>query len=96
MHVVFHFLMIIIVTEKFYAPYLFSKAKEKSILNLTIIPLWTNSADNKLTIFVSYFFFQKIGLDFSCKLPVLETVCLKYQSLFSGKNKTQIFQIGVC
>ena len=41
------------------------------------IPLWANSANEK--IYLSYFLFQ---FDIS--------VCLKCQSLFSGKNKTNI------
>ena len=32
-------------------------------------------------------FSKKIGLDISCKLSPWETVCMKCQSLFSGKNK---------
>ena len=36
-------------------------------LGLTFTTLWTNSADNKLTTFFSYFS-QKTGFDISCKL----------------------------
>ena len=35
------------------------------------------------------FFFQGTGFDISCKLPPEETICMKYQILFSEKNKKQ-------
>ena len=38
-------------------------------------------------IFLFSFFSQKIGFDISCKLPPLETICIKCQSLLSEKNK---------
>ena len=38
---------------------------------LNFITLWVNSADNKLVLFFSYFFFQ------------LETTCMEYQIHFS-------------
>ena len=46
------------------------------------------SADNILKYF-SYFS-QKTGFDISCKLSPLETICMKCQILFSGKNKKNI------
>ena len=33
---------------------------------------------------------KAIGLDISCRLSPQETICMKYQSLFSGKNKKNI------
>ena len=33
-----------------------------------------------------FFFFQKVGFDISCKLSPKETICMKFQSLFSGKK----------
>ena len=48
-----------------------------------------NSADDKLEIF-----FQKTGFVISCKLSPEETVCMKCQNLFSGKNKNK--NISVC
>ena len=39
-------------------------------------------------------FFQKIGFDTSCKLSPYETVCMKCQSLFSGKNKKNIINLS--
>ena len=33
------------------------------------------------------YFSQITGFDISCKLSPLETICIKYQNLFSGKNK---------
>ena len=50
--------------------------------------LWANSADDKLMMF-SYFS-QKTGSDISCKLSPLETICMKCQNQFSGKNKKNI------
>ena len=52
---------------------------------LTFTSLWANSADDKLRIF-SYFS-QKTGIDISIKLSSQETICITYQSLFSGQNK---------
>ena len=48
---------------------------------------WANSADNKLMIF----FFKKSRIGISCKLSQLETICMKYQILFYGKSKKNIF-----
>ena len=52
---------------------------------LTFTTLWANSADKVDDIF-SYFS-QNTSFGISCKLSPLETVCMKYQNLFSGKNK---------
>ena len=38
--------------------------------------------------------FQKIGFDFSCKLSPKETVCMKCQSVFSGKNKKNFITLS--
>ena len=40
--------------------------------------------------FVLGFFLQKIGFDILCKLSSKETVCVKCQSLFSGRKKKNI------
>ena len=37
---------------------------------------------------------KKIRFGISCKLSPLETVCMKYQSLFSGKNKKNIVNLS--
>ena len=55
---------------------------------LIITTLRANSADDKLTIILLVF--PEIGFDISCKLSSKETICMKYQSLFSGKNKKNI------
>ena len=34
-----------------------------------------------------FFFFQKIRFDISCKLSPEETICMKFQTLFSEKEK---------
>ena len=39
--------------------------------------LWANSADDKFMIFFSFFFFQKIGIDISCRLSPGEMICMK-------------------
>ena len=44
----------------------------------------------KKRLFFSFFFSQKIGCEISCKLSPQfpkETICLKCQSIFSGKKK---------
>ena len=51
---------------------------------LTLSTLAKFSASDKLKYF-SYSS-QKTGFDISCKLSPMETICMKYQSLFSGKN----------
>ena len=61
---------------------------------LTFTTLWVNSADNKLMIFC----FPpppplpppRTGFDISCKLSPVETIYMKCQNLFSGKNKKNI------
>ena len=37
-----------------------------------------------------WYFSQKIGSDISCKLSSKETVCMKYQNIFSRKSKKNI------
>ena len=58
-------------------------------LSLTFTSLWANSADDKLVIF-----YKKTGLDTSCKLSPLETICMKYQILFSGKKIRKYFKLS--
>ena len=68
-------------------------------VNFTI--LWVNSADGKLVIFSSFFFiffyflvyffyFQETEFDYSCKLSPMETLCMKFQILFTWKNKKNV------
>ena len=56
--------------------------------------VWANSVDDKLMIFFFMFFFffflKKTGFDIPCKLSPLETLCIKYQILFSRENKKKI------
>ena len=40
-----------------------------------------------------FFFSQKTGFDISCKLSPIETICMKCQILFSGKNKKKYISI---
>ena len=39
---------------------------------------------------------QKTGSYIPCKLSPLETICLKYQNLFSGKKKKKYHQFVIC
>ena len=57
---------------------------------------WENiSADNlKYFLVFFFFFFRKICLDISCRLSPLETMCMKFQSLFSGKNMKYIVHLS--
>ena len=60
------------------------------IIQSAITTLWANSADNKCFSYVS----QKTGFDFSCKLSPLETICIKYQNLISGKKIRKYFNMS--
>ena len=49
------------------------------------------------TAYWNIFFSQKTRFDISCKLSPMETVCMKYQILFSGENeKKKNHQYVVC
>ena len=52
----------------------------------------------EIYIYISYFSPKIWGFDISCKLSPQETICIKCQSLFSGKNKKNIpkSQFVVC
>ena len=51
--------------------------------------LWVKFSAENILKYISYFS-QKTGFDISCKLSPLETICMKCQMLFSGKNKKNI------
>ena len=53
---------------------------------------WVKVSAEAILQHLSYFF-QKIGFDISCKLSPKETICMKCQSLFSGKNKKNIVKL---
>ena len=56
-------------------------------------PAGTQRSDNVAstsTFWNIFIFFQKKGFDTTCKLSPWETICMKYQSLFSEKNKKNI------
>ena len=55
---------------------------------VTFTALWANSADDKTILFLISS--HRIGLDISCRLSPQETICMKYQSLVSGKDKNHI------
>ena len=41
-----------------------------------------------------FYFSQKKGFHISCKLSPMETICMKCQNLFSGKNKKTIISLS--
>ena len=68
--------------------YIMNNDLELQISSSTFTNLKANSEDDKLMTF-SYFS-QKTGFDLSCKLSPLETICMKGQILFFGKDKKNI------
>ena len=42
---------------------------------------------------IFFFFFLETVFDISCKLSPLETICINWQILFSGKNKKEIISL---
>ena len=63
--------------------------------SLTVTTLWANSADDKCILFF-FLFSQKTGYDILCSLSPIKTICMKCQSLFSGKIKRKYYQFIVC
>ena len=55
---------------------------------VTFTTLWGNSTDNNLVIFF-LFFQKKTGLDISCILSPLETICMKCQIQFLEEKNTR-------
>ena len=45
---------------------------------------------------ITCMFSQKTGSDISCKLSPVETICMKYQNLLSGKSKKKNISVHVC
>ena len=70
-----------------------STLKGKILLAVVCRKANRKSKDNKLTIF--FLFCLEIGFDISWKLSPKETICMKCQSLFSGKNKKKYFKISL-
>ena len=72
------------------------KKKSFKLLSLAFTMLWANSADDKLMIFLIFFFLQITIWNFMqivssvCKFWPDETICLKCQILPSRKNKKNI------
>ena len=58
-----------------------------------IIALWVKFSADDILKYFSYFS-QKTGYDISSKLSPKETICLKCQILFSGKNKKNIINLS--
>ena len=53
---------------------------------ILMLACWVEiSADENLK-YIFFYFFQKIGFVISCKLSLKETICMKCQSLLSGKK----------
>ena len=61
--------------------------------HLTLSTLGKIFSRQHFEIFFSYFF-QKTGFDISCKLSPEETICMKCQILFTGKNKKNIINLS--
>ena len=58
-------------------------------INFEIVSLALSVLDKKIqqtSLNIFLIFSQKIGFNISCKLPPLETICMKCQILFSGKK----------
>ena len=51
----------------------------------------SNLFSGNVFFFFFLFFPRKQVFDISCKLSPLETICMKCQNLFSGKNKKKHF-----
>ena len=66
----------------------FEKKDMLSDTYVTFTALWANSADDKMIHFLISS--HRIGLNISCKLSPQEIICMKYQSLVSGKDKNHI------
>ena len=56
------------------------------------LALWVKFAADDILKYFSYFS-QKTGFDISCKLSK-ETICMKCQIQFSGKNKKNIINLS--
>ena len=61
-------------------------------LLLTFTILWANSADDKSMMF--FLFFSENRVWHFIKLSQMETICMKCQNLFSGKNKKKYFKMS--
>ena len=68
------------------------KIKAFRMLNILLTLSTLGKIDNIFK-YISYFP-QKTGFDISCKLSSMETLCMKYQILFSGNNKTNIINLA--
>ena len=43
---------------------------------------------------LKYFYFSQNSFDISCKLYPMETICIKCEILFSGKNKKNVLNLS--
>ena len=57
------------------------RASNQVLCNVIILFLW-----HDIIHWIIASSYDKIGFDISCKLSPEETVCMKFQILFSGKN----------
>ena len=53
---------------------------------------WVKISVDDILKYFSYFS-QKLGFDILCKFSPYKTICMKYQILFSGKNKKNQFVV---
>ena len=65
----------------------------RTFCNVQRLALWVILSADDILKYVSYFS-QKTGFDISCKLPSVETICMKYQILFSRNNKKNIISLS--
>ena len=62
---------------------------------LTFTTPWTNAADDKLIIWFSYFF-QKTSFNTTCKLSLMETICMSCQACFLIQIIKKYFLNVIC
>ena len=67
----------------------YPEIQDYTVHKLSCLACWVKFSADKILKYFSYFC-QKTGFENSCKLSPLETICMKCQILFSGKNKKNI------
>ena len=62
-------------------------------LQYPITPSVENESPNQMTNWCFSYILRETGLAISCTLSPKETICMKCQILFSGKNKKKDFEM---
>ena len=65
---------------------LFTKSRRALLLHIELL----GKKEEYRNVLFFFIFSWKVGFDISCKLYPSETICMKYQVLFYGKNKKKI------